>query len=197
MPAYSAQLYGTAQPMYSQPPHSWATYPYHVAYTGSDYVGPPPTGSAACHEQPTTGQAPIPPPPPLQCPSPTTAASTPREAPTVESPTGMAQVDAESTDPPTPSSSSGPSSSNRTRRDKSAPKHPLSAFLYFLKEMRPIFAKNNPGIRMAVLTKEMSKQWHKLTEADRSKYELMSMRDKSRYSREMDEWLRAKIAESS
>lgn len=82
---------------------------------------------------------------------------------------------------------------HRKKKDRDAPKHPLSAFLFYLKEVRPHYTKKYPGIRMAYLTREISKTWREMTPENKSKYDLLSMNDKCRYSREMDEWLKTKI----
>jgi len=76
------------------------------------------------------------------------------------------------------------------RKDPDQPKHPTSAFLHFLSEVRPTYSKLYPKSSTGSITKMISAAWKLLKTEERAKYEEMATKDKQRYQEEMKEWHR-------
>ncbi|KXS17017.1 hypothetical protein M427DRAFT_133787 [Gonapodya prolifera JEL478] len=70
-------------------------------------------------------------------------------------------------------------------KDPDAPKHPMSAFLHFLKAVRPAYTKQYRGARIGEISKMISEEWKKLPGEEKDKYNAISERDKQRYAQEM------------
>ncbi|KAJ3411508.1 hypothetical protein HDV05_002116 [Chytridiales sp. JEL 0842] len=79
----------------------------------------------------------------------------------------------------------------RATKDKSAPKHPTSAFLYYLSEVRPRYTAKYPGSTVGPISKMISTEWKALSDETRKIYLKKADDDKMRYAREMQVWLAA------
>jgi len=80
----------------------------------------------------------------------------------------------------------------RAPKDPNAPKHPMSAFLFFLSQVRPSYTAKYPGSKVGIISKMISAAWKELTEQERKIYDDKATADKQRYSREMEEYLKNK-----
>ncbi|KAJ2484310.1 hypothetical protein EV174_002535 [Coemansia sp. RSA 2320] len=76
----------------------------------------------------------------------------------------------------------------KTKKDPDAPKHPMSAFLYFLTSERPRLAEQLSDMSIGQQTKIIAKQWKELDENDRAPWERLAKHDKDRYARERREY---------
>ncbi|KAJ2777893.1 High mobility group [Coemansia interrupta] len=76
----------------------------------------------------------------------------------------------------------------KSRKDPDAPKHPMSAFLYYLTSERPRLAEHLGDMSIGQQTKIIAKQWKTLTENDRAPWEKLAKHDKDRYARERREY---------
>ncbi|KAJ2908542.1 hypothetical protein GGI21_002781 [Coemansia aciculifera] len=76
----------------------------------------------------------------------------------------------------------------KTKKDPDAPKHPMSAFLYYLTSERPRQAEYLTDMSIGQQTKIIAKQWKTLDEADRAPWERLAQNDKDRYARERREY---------
>jgi hypothetical protein len=76
----------------------------------------------------------------------------------------------------------------RQKKDPNAPKHPMSAFLYYLSAMRKKYTKMYPEYGVGMISKVIAAEWKELTDAQKEPYVKLSEADKSRYSKEMHEW---------
>jgi len=85
----------------------------------------------------------------------------------------------------------------RTPKDPTQPKHPSSAFIFFLREVRPQFAANNPKSDLGSISKMISAAWKKLSADEKAKYIQLSEEDKKRYTIEMEMWMEAKKQKDS
>jgi len=80
----------------------------------------------------------------------------------------------------------------RAPKDPSQPKHPSSAFLFFLREVRPQYTAKYPKNSLGPISKMISAAWKELSAEDKAKYMQKSEEDKKRYAIEMEMWLEAK-----
>ncbi|KAJ2330908.1 High mobility group [Coemansia sp. RSA 2671] len=76
----------------------------------------------------------------------------------------------------------------KTKKDPDAPKHPMSAFLYYLTSERPRLAEHLSDMSIGQQTKIIAKQWKTLDESDRAPWEKLAKHDKDRYARERREY---------
>ncbi|KAJ2221891.1 High mobility group [Coemansia sp. RSA 485] len=76
----------------------------------------------------------------------------------------------------------------KSKKDPDAPKHPMSAFLYYLTSERPRLAEHLSDMSIGQQTKIIAKQWKSLNENDRAPWEKMAKHDKDRYARERKEY---------
>ncbi|KAJ3321690.1 hypothetical protein HDV06_003983 [Boothiomyces sp. JEL0866] len=85
-----------------------------------------------------------------------------------------------------------PPKMKRQKKDPSAPKHPMSPFIYYLAEVRSQFTAKNPGKSGGEISKIIATHWRQLSEKDKMKYNEQCLNDKKRYAQEMMEWTRKK-----
>ncbi|XP_021953334.1 high mobility group protein B2 [Folsomia candida] len=69
--------------------------------------------------------------------------------------------------------------------DPDAPKRPLSAFFLFSGEMRPKIRKENPGLSLGEMGKELGKRWASIDAASKKKYEKTAAAAKLEYQEKM------------
>ncbi|KAJ1942671.1 High mobility group, partial [Linderina macrospora] len=76
----------------------------------------------------------------------------------------------------------------KSKKDPDAPKHPMSAFLFFLTSERPRLADQLSDMSIGQQTKIIAKKWKCLTESERAPWEKLAKSDKDRYARERREY---------
>ncbi|KAJ2844996.1 High mobility group [Coemansia brasiliensis] len=76
----------------------------------------------------------------------------------------------------------------KSKKDPDAPKHPMSAFLYYLTSERPRLADQLGDMSIGQQTKIIAKRWKTLDENDRAPWEKLAKHDKDRYARERREY---------
>ncbi|RIB19178.1 high mobility group box domain-containing protein [Gigaspora rosea] len=76
-------------------------------------------------------------------------------------------------------------------RHPTAPKHPMSGFLFYALEMRPHVAEQNPGSTVGPISKIIAGHWKNLTPEQRAPWEKKASDDKARYAREMEQYLQS------
>ncbi|KAI9193045.1 uncharacterized protein BJ171DRAFT_480902 [Polychytrium aggregatum] len=81
----------------------------------------------------------------------------------------------------------------RKRMEKAAmagqlekPKHPTSAFIFYLLEVRKIYHAQNPKDSIGQISKRISEAWKGLDEAERRKWMDVAKNDQLRYAKEME-----------
>lgn len=75
----------------------------------------------------------------------------------------------------------------RRKKEVGAPKGPIGAYLFFVKEVNER-AKNN-GVNLGKsLPIEASAKWKTISDSEKEKYTRLAERDKERYRKEMDGW---------
>lgn len=79
------------------------------------------------------------------------------------------------------------------KKDKNAPKKPLTAYVFFSIEERSNILKDDPNINFGDISKKLSEKWKSLSENEKIPYINKSNEDKERFKKEMDEY---KISES-
>ncbi|KAJ2388971.1 high mobility group [Coemansia sp. RSA 2559] len=76
----------------------------------------------------------------------------------------------------------------KSKKDPDAPKHPMSAFLYYLTSERPRLAGHLGDMSIGQQTKIIAKRWKTLDETDKEPWERLAKNDKDRYARERREY---------
>ncbi|KAJ1570107.1 hypothetical protein HK096_000027, partial [Nowakowskiella sp. JEL0078] len=82
-------------------------------------------------------------------------------------------------------------------KDPNQPKHPMSAFLFYLSEVRPSYTAKYPGWTVGPISKMISQAWKALTDSEKEKYISKAYDDKIRYAREMENFLSNREQKSS
>ncbi|CAO3607321.1 unnamed protein product [Mucor fragilis] len=75
----------------------------------------------------------------------------------------------------------------RPKRDKNTttPKHPLSAYMWYLTEVRPDAMRQYPGSNVGQISKLCADRWNVMSEEARLPWKTKAQVDKDRYAREM------------
>ncbi|KAI7878204.1 HMG-box [Lichtheimia hyalospora FSU 10163] len=73
----------------------------------------------------------------------------------------------------------------KRHRHPTAPKHPMSPFLFFLAAVRPHVAQQFPGSTVGPISKVIGAQWRDMSDEARIPWIQMAEQDKARYAREM------------
>ena len=86
--------------------------------------------------------------------------------------------------------------------DANAPKKPLTAYFWYMKERRESLKKEEPTLSNTGIVSKMSEEWKKLDKEAQSKYIKLAEDDKRRYEIDMREYnkkesTKAKTHESS
>ena len=71
------------------------------------------------------------------------------------------------------------------KKDKDAPKRPISAYFFYNQERREKLKKEKPNLDNKELIKAMSEEWNKLTDEEKKPYIKKAAEDKKRYVEEM------------
>ncbi|KAL0092804.1 high mobility group box domain-containing protein [Phycomyces blakesleeanus] len=77
-----------------------------------------------------------------------------------------------------------------------APKHPMSGFLFFAGSVRQEIALQRPSASVGDVSKIIAGKWRELTDAERNPWCLRATEDKGRYAREMQEFMAASKLDS-
>lgn len=86
---------------------------------------------------------------------------------------------------PTITTGRDPRGRKKKKLDASLPKHPMSGYLHFAKEMRPIMKKKCPDARLVEISKQIGSQWRGMSEKELQPWQDIANKDKQRYAREM------------
>jgi hypothetical protein len=70
-------------------------------------------------------------------------------------------------------------------KDPNAPRRNKSSYLIFCEERREHIKKNNPSISSTQLIRELGSAWKTVSAADKTRYEALAVKDKSRFEAEM------------
>ncbi len=73
----------------------------------------------------------------------------------------------------------------RGKKDKDAPKRPISAYFFYNQERREQLKKEKPNLDNKDLIRAMSEEWNKLTDEQKKPYVKKADADKKRYLEEM------------
>eukprot|EP01119_Soliformovum_irregulare_P009056 TRINITY_DN22177_c0_g1_i1.p1 TRINITY_DN22177_c0_g1~~TRINITY_DN22177_c0_g1_i1.p1 ORF type:complete len:199 (+),score=47.83 TRINITY_DN22177_c0_g1_i1:41-598(+) len=81
--------------------------------------------------------------------------------------------------------------SPKKKKDPNIPKKPLSAFILFSQEQRPILAAEMPTATFIELATQLGHRWKEMGELAKEKYHLRALEERARYEREMNEYFAA------
>ena len=87
---------------------------------------------------------------------------------------------------------SDPSHKRRGKKDKNAPKRPISAYFFYNQERRETLKKERPTLDNKELIRIMSEEWNKLTDEEKKPYMKKAEDDKKRYTEQMKEYEKQK-----
>lgn len=73
----------------------------------------------------------------------------------------------------------------KRKKNKDAPKSPLSAYFIFSSHIRPTVVFQHPDLNLPGVTKEIAERWRNLSAEDKIPFEEKSRADKQRYQMEM------------
>lgn len=76
----------------------------------------------------------------------------------------------------------------RAKKDKNSPKHPLNAYMFYCNEVRVKIKQENEGMDAKNITKVIAKKWNSMDEDQKKPYVQMSLKDKERFSREIEDY---------
>ncbi|KAI9291321.1 hypothetical protein K502DRAFT_297122, partial [Neoconidiobolus thromboides FSU 785] len=81
----------------------------------------------------------------------------------------------------------GMSQRGRRKRDRNsdAPKHPMSAFLFYLVEKRSEVAEKHSGNPIGPISRIISQRWNKLSDEEKKPWVMKAEEDKRRYATEL------------
>ncbi|KAG2204048.1 hypothetical protein INT47_007042, partial [Mucor saturninus] len=84
-------------------------------------------------------------------------------------------------------SSEQPNKRKKVKRDKNSaiPKHPLSAYMWYLTEVRPETMRSFPGSNVGQISKLCADRWNSMSDEARLPWKSKAQIDKERYAREM------------
>lgn len=77
-----------------------------------------------------------------------------------------------------------PKKDKKTKKDKTGPKRPRSAYLYFCQDVRSQVNDDNPEMNGKEVMKELGRLWKELSDKDKIPYNELSSKDKARYESE-------------
>jgi hypothetical protein len=72
----------------------------------------------------------------------------------------------------------------RSKKDRTGPKRPLSAYMFFCKEQRDVIKQEHPDMNGKDVTSELGRRWKELSEEDKKPFLKKQESDKARYTSE-------------
>jgi len=91
--------------------------------------------------------------------------------------------------PPTDMTTEKKDSAKRRKKHPLAPKHPLSAYLFFVATNRPRMNEKYPDKDFTEVARMLGQQWKSLPTQERRIFEILAFADKKRYLEEKDRWI--------
>lgn len=85
----------------------------------------------------------------------------------------------------------------KRHKNPTAPKHPMSGFLFYLSAVRPKIAQQYPGSTVGPISKLIAQQWRDMDPADREPWNQKADDDKKRYASEMREYAKTVEAQQA
>ncbi|KAI9283282.1 high mobility group box domain-containing protein [Sporodiniella umbellata] len=73
----------------------------------------------------------------------------------------------------------------RRSKNPGVPKHPLSAYMWYLNQVRPKAKTLFPRSHVGMISKYCAQKWYTMTEEEKTPWTLKAQADKERYAREM------------
>eukprot|EP01025_Chloroclados_australasicus_P060471 TRINITY_DN7764_c0_g2_i1.p1 TRINITY_DN7764_c0_g2~~TRINITY_DN7764_c0_g2_i1.p1 ORF type:complete len:178 (-),score=36.81 TRINITY_DN7764_c0_g2_i1:202-735(-) len=81
----------------------------------------------------------------------------------------------------------------RVKKDKNAPKRPLSAYLMYSNEKRNAVKEKHPDLTFTEIPKKIAEMWKALSAAEKQPYENMAADNKKKYEKEMEKYNATKV----
>ena len=83
----------------------------------------------------------------------------------------------------------------RRKKDPNAPKRAKSGYLFFCQETREYVVEENPDMKNTDIIRELGRLWQELDTRTKTKFNKMAIKDKSRYTIEMESYVPPEITE--
>jgi structure-specific recognition protein 1 len=83
----------------------------------------------------------------------------------------------------------------KVKKDPNAPKRPTTAYFYFMNEHRERIKSEHPDATFGETGKILGEEYKKITPEEKTKYEELNVKDKTRYAKEMEVYNAKKKAE--
>mmetsp|Transcript_53254 Transcript_53254/g.159444 ORF Transcript_53254/g.159444 Transcript_53254/m.159444 type:complete len:425 (+) Transcript_53254:138-1412(+) len=85
--------------------------------------------------------------------------------------------------------------SKRKKKDPSAPKRPMSAFLFFSQGKRQELKEQNPDLKNTEISTRLGEMWKQLSDEDRQPFIDTEAREREKYKKEMAAWRSQRVSE--
>ncbi|KAG5513306.1 hypothetical protein PMAC_001369 [Pneumocystis sp. 'macacae'] len=89
------------------------------------------------------------------------------------------------------------STGKRMKKDPSAPKRGLSAYMFFAQENRESVKTENPHATFGQIGKILGERWKNMSLKDRQPYENRAKKDKQRFEMEKSQWRNGHITDTA
>ena len=86
--------------------------------------------------------------------------------------------------PPSDVEEEAPKKRGKAKKERTGPKRPTSAYLYFCEDMRKTLKEKHPDMSGKDITTELGKRWKALSEKEKAPYVSKGDKDKARYAEE-------------
>ena len=73
----------------------------------------------------------------------------------------------------------------KRKKVKNKPSSPLSAYMFYVKDIRQSLVENNPGANFEMIGKLLGQSWKELNTDNKDKYVKLSSQDKNRYYKQL------------
>lgn len=77
----------------------------------------------------------------------------------------------------------------KRKKDPNAPKRPLSAFIIFCRDKRPLLKEQKPNASVGDIAKELGKAWRIMTDDQKEPYDKQAKEDRVRYEGEKEAYV--------
>ena len=82
----------------------------------------------------------------------------------------------------------------KRKKDKERPRVPLSAYMFYVIDVRDNIRKLNPQATFEDIGRKLGQSWNSLNNTNKQKYQILSAKDKDRYEKDMLTYRRVKVS---
>jgi len=78
-----------------------------------------------------------------------------------------------------------PKKKTKGKKDPNAPKAPINAYFYYVREKREEYKSKHPDLKVTEITRALGGKWKEMSEAEKAPFQKLADADKDRYKKEM------------